>query len=159
MKITLLILLSMFYLIACNKIDNNSEYIDIWNNIPTDKYYSDDIMPQKFTDCYGFWSVTGTSGGFHGNGYPKDFDELLLKKNGIFGIVRNDSLIAYGKMLLQSEINGELLCKFEFEDPININLYHDNEAYIQLDGSNNLTLFAPCCDRYNIHLKRAEFKL
>ncbi|MGE5357175.1 MAG: hypothetical protein ACM3PT_13160 [Deltaproteobacteria bacterium] len=141
-------------IISCNKNDGIESRWEIFNNFPKNKYYSHDIMPEKYLDCYGLWDVYGTSGGFSGGGYAKDFDQLILKKNGIFGIVRNDSLIAYGKMILQTENNGELLCKFKFEDPININLYHDNEAYIKLDGTDSLTLSAPCCDRYNIHLIR-----
>lgn len=135
----------------------NENHLQFWNNIPERKYFENDIMPAKFADCYGYWIVTGTSGGLHGNGYPKDFDKLLMKKNGIFGIVRNDSLIDFGKMVLQTENNGELLCKFEFENQININLYHVNVAYIHLDGKDSLTLLAPCCDNYNIHLKREGF--
>ena len=122
------------------------------------KYYSTDIIPEDYQEIYGVWKVVGTSGGFAGNGFEKDFDFLLLKKNGIFGIVRHDTLIAYGKLTLlpQTEQNSTLglYCNFEFDQNANIQLNNDTEKYIQLAGKDTLNLIAPCCDRYNIHFVR-----
>lgn len=140
--------------ISCNKNDGIESRWEIFNNFPKNKYYSHDIMPEKYMDCYGLWDVYGTSGGFSAGGYSKDFDQLILKKNGIFGIVRNDSLIAYGKMILDDESTNKPICKFVFDEKANIQLFYDNEKYLQLKGLDSLNLTAPCCDRFHIHLKR-----
>jgi hypothetical protein len=128
--------------------------------IPETKYYSSDIIPEQQSNIYGVWKVVRTSGGFVGSGYTKDFDYLILKRNGIFGIVRNDSLLTSGKLSLLPEIvmhlpNG-ILCKFESEQTVNIELCGDPEKHIRLVGKDSLDLIAPCCDRYNTHLIRKK---
>jgi len=128
------------------------------DEILSTKYYSTDIIPEKYQEIYGVWKVVGTSGGFAGNGFEKDFDFLLLKKNGIFGIVRHDTLIAYGKLTLlpETEQNSTigLYCNFDFDLSANIQLINDPEKYLQLTGKDTLNMNAPCCDRYNIHFVR-----
>jgi len=104
--------------------------------------------------------VVRTSGGFVGSGYTKDFDYLILKKNGIFGIVRNDSLLTSGKLTLLLTIALYMPigihCQFESEKTVNIELCGDPEKYIRLVGKDSLDLIAPCCDRYNTHLIRKK---
>ncbi len=129
-------------------------------DIPTTKYYSNDIIPNQFQSVYGIWKVSGTSGGFSGSGYPKDFDYLLLKQNGIFGIMRNDSLIGYGKLTLLTDMSmspvAKLFCSFDFDKPANIQLHFDPEKYFNLIGKDTLNLDSPCCDRYNTQLIRQK---
>ncbi len=155
--------LSRFVLLACVSlliISCKTEMISLkpLDDILSTKYYSTDIIPENNQDIYGVWKVVGTSGGFAGNGFEKDFDFLLLKKNGIFGAVRNDTLIAYGKLtILPQTKNYPLLglyCNFDFDQNANIQLNNDAEKYIQLEGKDTLNLIAPCCDRYNIHFVR-----
>ncbi len=129
-------------------------------DIQSTKYYSADIIPTQFQSVYGVWKVTGTSGGFSGSGYAKDFDYLLLKPNGIFGIMKNDSLIGYGKLTL---LNGNpliyinsLQCSFDFEKPADIQLNYDNEKNFNLKGKDTLNLDSPCCDRYDTQLIRQK---
>ena len=128
------------------------------DEILTTTYYSADIVPDDCQDIYGVWKVTGTSGGFTGMGYKKDFDFLLLKKNGIFGILRNDTLIGYGKLSLLPEtsmnLQKDLFCRFDFEKDADVSLNYDSEKYLQLIGKDTLNLIAPCCDRYNTHFVR-----
>jgi len=122
------------------------------------RYYQTDIIPVAKSSIYGKWKVTATSGGFTGMGYKKDFDYLLLKQNGIFGIVRNDSLIAYGKLNLLVDngltLNNAVYSKFDFEVNADVELNHDADKYITLVTNDSLSLIAPCCDRYNTHFIR-----
>ncbi|MDP4228352.1 MAG: hypothetical protein Q8910_18525, partial [Bacteroidota bacterium] len=113
------------------------------------------VLPDSRKDIYGDWRVTGTSGGFTGMGYRKDFDYLVLKPNGIFGIIRNDSLIAFGKMIVSQDNNG-LLCRFSPEKPAQIELLSDPEKYLNIVSMDSLNLYAPCCDRFNTHLIRVK---
>jgi hypothetical protein len=112
-------------------------------------------MPDQYKNAYGKWRVIGTSGGYTGEGYEKDFDYLILKEKGIFGILRNDSLIAYGKLVL-TQIQGSIVCKFNPEKSANIELCVDPEKEIKVFNNDTLYLFGPCCDRFNIHLVRVK---
>jgi hypothetical protein len=147
--------LTILIMNSCNK--DKSDKIDFkdMDAIPIDKYYSSDNMPDLYKQAYGNWIVIGTSGGFSGGGYKKDFGYLLLKQNGIFGIIRNDSLIAYGKMIL-TQNKGYLLCKFNSEKSANIEICMDSEKYIEIINNDTLNLNAPCCDRFNTQLIRKK---
>jgi len=153
---TILLLMTLFF-VGCKTDEIALKALDA---IPETKYYSSDIIPEQQSNIYGVWKVVRTSGGFAGSGYTKDFDYLILKKNGIFGIVRNDSLLTSGKLSLLPEVamylpNG-ILCQFESEKTVNIELCGDPEKYIRLVGKDSLDLIAPCCDRYNMHLIRKK---
>lgn len=118
-------------------------------------YFNTDFMPAEFKICYGNWKALSTSGGFDGNGFALDFDHLVLKPNNIFGIIKNDTLIAYGKMVLVKKENT-LNCKFIFDGKGKIELAHDYEKFFKLTHPDTLELVAPCCDRYNIKLVREK---
>jgi hypothetical protein len=133
----------------CGKTDYESIYLE---DIPANKYYSKDNMPDSYKNVYGTWKFIASSGGFHGGGYGKDFDYLVLKRNCIFGVIRNDSLLAYGKLVLMADNEG-LLCTFEADKSSKIELLNDSEKYLELNRD-TLNLHAPCCDRYNINLIR-----
>ena len=113
---SIIILIISFFAISCQTGNISLKLLD---EVSTTKYYSSDIIPESYQAIYGIWKVAGTSGGFAGTGYTKDFDYLILKQNGIFGIVRNDSLITFGKLMLLSDNTMSpvfrLFCKFYFE--------------------------------------------
>ena len=140
---------------SCSKEKVYKTDFSAMDSIPAKWYHSSDIMPDTYKNVYGIWSVTGSSGGFSGMGFGRDVDYLVLKANGIFGIIRNDSLIAFGNMVLTKK-EGSLLCRFDFDRSANIQLWYDSEKYIQLIHNDTLNLNAPCCDRYNIHFVRKK---
>ena len=155
--VILLFLLSVFVLTSCKTEEVSLSKLD---GVSTTRYYSTDVIPELYNTVYGEWKVVGTSGGLSGIGFEKEFDYLILKKNAIFGIIRNDSLITYGKLTLlpylDMKIQNGLLCKFDFEKSINIELSGDSEKTIRLVNKDSLDLIAPCCDRYNTHFIRKK---
>ena len=155
--IYIILLLMILLFVGCKTDEISLKALDA---IPETKYYSSDIIPEQQSNIYGVWKVVRTSGGFAGNGYTKDFDYLILKKNGIFGIVRNDSLLTSGKLTLLLTIALYMPigihCQFESEKTVNIELCGDPEKYIRLVGKDSLDLIAPCCDRCNTHLIRKK---
>lgn len=148
----ILILLSVSF---CSKEKVYRTNFSEMDTIRADKYFASDVLTDYRKNIYGDWRVTGTSGGFTGKGYRKDFDYLVLKPNGIFGIIRNDSLIAFGKMVI-SQDNYGLLCRFSPEKPAQIELLSDPEKYLFLVSMDSLNLYTPCCDRFNTHLIRVK---
>jgi hypothetical protein len=153
LTITIICLSSILFAENSTK-DNEKAYTSV-GEIPKNKYYITDYMPAEYKICYGNWKAVRTSGGFDGSGFALDFDHLVLKPNGIFGILQNDSLIAYGKMALEKK--GERLnCRFIFDVKAKIELANDYEKFFQLTHPDTLVLVAPCCDRYNIKLAREK---
>jgi len=154
---TSIIILVFILFIGCKSDEISLKLLD---EIQPTTYYPIDIISAEFTDIYGIWKVTGTSGGIDGKGYKKDFDYLILKKNAIFGLVRNDSLIAYGKLTLLTNagmnFSNSIYCKFDFEKPATVELYSDPVKYIRLPNKESLNVDAICCFRYNIHFSRVN---
>jgi hypothetical protein len=159
---TFIPLISMFLFIcagnSCNKTTLEKGYSILLDSVSTKKYYSKDLLSQQNSEIYGTWKVIGTSGGFIGTGYTPDFDYLVIKPNLIFGIIRNDSLITSGKIVIKSQTDTELLIEFISEispAKINIELVSDSKKYVEI-RSDSLNLNAPCCDRFNTHLKKCN---
>jgi hypothetical protein len=152
------ILLIYFLFSLLNSCKTEDLILKKLDGIQSTKYYQTDVIPPAYQSIYGIWRFSKTSGGFINGVIKPDFDYLLLKPNAIFGIIRNDSLIAYGKLTLLPDnpliyINS-LLCKFEFDQNAKIELNGDSEKYISLVNNDSLDLNAPCCDRINAHFIR-----
>lgn len=154
------IITGIVFLGSCATQEINLKKLDL---IPATRYYSNDIFYDSNQHIYGVWKLTSTSGGLSGSGFDKDFDYLLLKPNAIFGVVRNDSLIGYGKLTLLSDspvfYNNSIHCNFDFDQTAGIQLNNDPEKYISLTNNDTLNLTAPCCDRYNLQLVRQNSDL
>ena len=153
-------ILLILLLVSCNTDDLMLNKLDI---IPADKYYSTDILPDSAQKIYGLWKFTSTSGGFSGRGFAKFFDYLILKPNAIFGLIKNDTMIAYGKLTLLPNTNDYFIqllhCQFNFDQTANVQLAFDNEKFFLFETNDSLSLVAPCCDRYNMHFVRVNTDL
>lgn len=140
---------------ASNPFTQDGNRINSINEIARNKYYLSDYMPADYKVCYGTWRAVSTSGGFDGSGFTLDFDLLTLKENGIFAITQNDTLKAFGKLVLVK--NNEMVnCKFIFDRKAKLELANDFEKYLILTHIDTLNLVAPCCDRYSIKLARVK---
>lgn len=127
--------------------------------IDASQYHQDEIIPPAYTRIYDKWKLVGISGGYTGAGYQPDFDFLEIKPMGIYGLVRNDSLFEHGKIeldtfdanrveVLQIKLIPEFLSADAAMSPA--------EKYIEMIGTDSLSLVSPCCDRYDYHFKRVE---
>jgi hypothetical protein len=150
-KITMIALL-LFAFIQCDK-NLTVNYESLLDSISASKYYSSEIINPKYLGLYGTWKVSGTSGGFAGQGYTPNFSHLVIKPYGIFGIVRNDSIISNGKIVIKNQKDTELYVEF-ISVSSNGNTFF-NEKYIQLHND-TLDLISPCCDMFNTHFKKVK---
>lgn len=125
-------------------------YLD---SIPADNYYGSEIFDNPWTDIYGSWDLYGISGGIHGGGHELNFDHLEIKHFGIYGYIRSDSLLEYGRISIQEQTAESLLIIMESDENSKQFLY-DSEKYVHFSGPDSLTLASPCCDRYNYHYSR-----
>lgn len=156
MRNILILICIVISILSCN--NKHPEPISDWDAISPKTYYEIDI----FTDLpiYGKWEVISTSGGKTGDGYTQDFDYLLMKPNGIFGLLKDDELIVSGKIKFDSIISQPLppslpVISFSSDKSMNIQILNDSIKYVQF-VSDTLNLIAPCCDRYNTHLVKVE---
>lgn len=144
-------------LLSCEKETNIRFYLDAINS---DKYYSEEIISTDYQKIYGQWKLYKISGGFHGTGYAPDYDYLEIKSVGIYGLIRNDSIIEYGKIELDTfdvNTNDFLQIKLIPDDYIGLNPFmYPSEKYIDLTGNDSLELISPCCDMYDYHYKRIK---
>ena len=133
MKNLFLLFAVTFLMLTCKK--DQQEPVSPWDSISTQKYYDTDL----FTDLpiYGKWEVINTSGGKTGAGYAQDFDYLLMKPNGIFGLLKDNDLIVSGKIKWDSIVSDTILplwpvISFSPEKSINIQILND-EIFIDLN--------------------------
>ncbi|MBN1819718.1 MAG: hypothetical protein JW833_03335 [Prolixibacteraceae bacterium] len=138
----------------------NEETIEIpqeFNALYPNKYFDSEIFSGHDSIIYGRWKIFDISGGFHGSGYEINFDYLVIKKIGIYGYIRNDSLLEYGKMVAvpQFPVQPSLLVNFE-KDAYSYSFLGVGEKYVHFGGNDTLHLYSPCCDGYNYHFKRVK---
>jgi len=153
MKNILLASIVLLSILSCN--NKHPEPVSDWDAISPKTYYESD----HFEDIpiYGKWKVISTSGGKTGTGYEQDFDYLVMKPNGIFGLLKNDVLMLSGKMALETGDPTRPLpfISFSSEKEMNIELLSDSLKFVEF-VSDTLNLIAPCCDRYNTHLVKID---
>lgn len=153
-----MIILFLFTATNCQKEENWKNYSTLLDLISSQKYYPAEILDDNHVAINGVWKVIGTSGGIAGSGYTPDFNYLIIKPNGIFGVVRNESLITTGKILIKNQSADELYVELIADtDPgkVMVGIVRDSEKFIELH-SDTLDLIAPCCDRFNTQFKRVK---
>lgn len=149
-----LIVTLLFMFVKCERDNFNVNYQGMLDSLSASKYYTAEILGTKNMQLYGTWKVVGTSGGIAGSGYTPDFDYLVIKAYGVFGLIRNDSLITSGKIAVINQTDTELSVDFISEtDPVKVgaNIVLDPEKYIIIQAD-TLDLNSPCCDRFNTRL-------
>ncbi len=153
MKNTFLLIVLIFIGFGCG--NKGPEPVSEWDSIQANTYYDTDILEN--IPIYGKWEVIGTSGGKTGMGYEQDFDFLLMKPNGIFGLLKNNDLITSGKISLLPTADSNLIPPISFspEKKLDIQILFDSIKLVKL-VSDTLYLNSPCCDRYNTQLKKVE---
>ena len=147
------VLISTLY--SCDK--NTIETPSVLLELEKTKYFDSEIFAQPDLKIYGKWKVFDISGGIHGGGYDLNFDYLEIKEYGIYGFVRNDSLLEYGKIMPALQTTNEIRLKVDLEKDENSNsFFGDREKYVEFNGNDTLHLNSPCCDRFNYHFKRVK---
>jgi len=148
-------------LFTCTECDKESSAVNpqgLLDSVPANQYYSSEILNTKNLALYGTWKPVKTSGGIGGTGYKIDFDYLIIKPYGVFGLVRADSLATYGSIAIFKQTDTEFSIDFVSDtDPekVGIQMVTDTEKYIQIHND-TLELVAFCCDRFNTQLVKVK---
>lgn len=152
-KLLLIITVLNLCFLSCEKKSDN--LVLKLDDFAKDKYYKSEIFTNQYQSIYGKWKLNGVSGGFSGGGHELNFDFLEIKEFGIYGFIRNDSLIEYGKIVIDEPTNNYLKIVFDFDDNTE-QLMWDAVKIVRLYGIDTLFLNSPCCDRYNYHFSREK---
>ena len=133
------------------------EIPQLLNGVESTQYFDTEIFSEQDLKIYGTWKIFDISGGIHGNGYDVNFDYLVIKRIGIYGFVRNDSLQEFGKIVPAHWNPHDLRLKVDFEKDENSgSFFSDRVKYIHYTGNDTLHLSSPCCDRFNYHFVRVK---
>jgi hypothetical protein len=150
---TLFILANLFT--ACN--EENIEIQHALDHLKSTQYFDTEIFSEQDLNIYGTWKLFDISGGIHGSGYEPNFDYLVIKRIGIYGFVRNDSLLEFGKIVPAQWNTFDFRLKVYFEkDEQSDSFFTDTEKYVEYTGNDTLHLNSPCCDRFNYHFERVK---
>jgi hypothetical protein len=129
--------------------------------VDKNRYYHEEIFSEPYIGMYGNWFLNDISGGFKGSPeYPANFDQLSIEEIGIFKFYRNDSLISFGKIKIEEQIEDELFISFMQDIKCNYTCNYVSllgmQFYVNINDSAML-LDAPCCDMYNYHFVNEEY--
>ncbi|KPK87795.1 MAG: hypothetical protein AMS27_01305 [Bacteroides sp. SM23_62_1] len=150
----LIIIIVCHLLSGCEKGDDKIKFF--LDDFTIDKYYTDEILDDQYLDFYGKWELNSISGGFFGIGYQPNFNFLEIKEFGIYGFIRNDTLLEYGKIEIDEQNNIFLKIRFLPDNTVENIFFYDNEKYVELVKMDTLNLSSPCCDRYDYHFVRVK---
>jgi hypothetical protein len=140
---------------ACN--EEPIEIPKVLDEVPSTTYFDAEIFSEQDLKIYGTWKVFDISGGIHGNGYAVNFDHLVIKRIGIYGFVKDNNLLEYGKIVPALWNPNDLRLKVGFEkDEQSDSFFTDTEKYVHFSGNDTLHLYSPCCDRFNYHFERVD---
>jgi hypothetical protein len=154
MSTRLSISLIIFTFLASCSIETKQEVLE--SNIvgiPADTlYYTSEIIKLRYNDLYSSWKLDKIRSGW-GITTPY-FDTLKIKPYGKFEVIRNDSILAFGRLDIEEQNDSILTVKFITDLDTNRLILGIPNKQIILTDSNTLELYAPCCDFDNFYLSR-----
>ena len=158
MKIRAIVFISCLLIGSLNSCDKDTlEIPSTLEKIETTKYFDSEIFAESDSNIYGEWKLFDISGGFSGSGGDLNFEYLVVKAYGIYGFIRNDSLLEFGKIAPALQDANDVRLKVELEKDVHSDsFFSDREKYVEFSGNDTLNLYSPCCDRYNYHFKRVK---
>ncbi|MBW6534080.1 MAG: hypothetical protein K0B11_03670 [Mariniphaga sp.] len=129
----------------------------VLDEVPSTTYFDAEIFAEQDLKIYGTWKIFDISGGIHGLGYEPNFDYLVIKRIGIYGFAKDNSLLEFGKIVPALWNPNDLRLKVDFEkDEQSGSFFTDTEKYVHYTGNDTLHLSSPCCDRFNYHFERVK---
>ena len=149
----LLLMITVLVIFAsCDKNKSTSSLTELGQT----NYYKSEIFSEDYSEIYGKWELSSTSGGISGAGCGLSFDYLEIRQYGIYGFIKDDALVEFGKITIDLSDTSGMGLKINFEKDENSGeILYDKEKHVILDA-NTLNLYSPCCDRYNYHFLRVE---
>ena len=95
--------------------EESIEIPKVLDKVESTRYFNAEIFSEQDLKIYGTWKIFDISGGIHGTGYDPDFDYLVVKKVGIYGFVKDNSLLEFGKIVPALWNPNDLRLRVDFE--------------------------------------------
>ncbi len=157
MRLFYVFLLILLFVSCENKELDTDSYL---KKIPSDEYYPKDIIPAAYSNIYGFWRISSVFGGIAAIEHEPEFDYLELKRNGIYGIIKNNRLTDYGKIEVDTDFendDSELVIKFVSFSPAEYEFgMIVNPKIVNLDKAGSLELLSTISDGFNYYFVKAD---
>jgi hypothetical protein len=126
-------------------------------DIQRDKYYTSEIIPETYFDFYGRWRAVSVTGGFSGIKQKPEFDYLVIRRIGIYAVIKNDQVVEDGKIELNTFDNQSELLQVKFitnSSKTSQYLGAWPSRYVEITEANKLQLISACCDGFDYQFER-----
>lgn len=117
MKKILVLVLSCIILgtFSCDKDRFARDLLLLLDHLPSDFHLNSDPFPEQHQGLYGVWAINSISNLYSSTDPDSQFNYLLLKPNGIFGLVADNEIVASGQLRILDEIEGRIIVEFILE--------------------------------------------
>ncbi len=156
MKNYLFISFVVIGILSCQKNDEENNHTkDLWDEISETEYYENEILQNAYLDFYGKWDIKKIAGGYSGLGYEENFDYLEVRNFGIYGFIRNDSLLEYGRIEIKEQSEDKLWIILHRDDNSSY-FFPEYELFVELPEEDSLNIFSAAMDGYNYYFNRIK---
>ena len=158
MKILTLIFVLLLLIASSNScIKESVESLSALEKLKSNQYFDAEVFAKPDLRIYGTWKLFSVTGGFSGGQHELGFEFLEIKEYGIYGFVKNGSLLEFGEIAPGLQLANELGLKVSFEkDEKSASFFGNKEVNVTFSGNDTLHLCSPCCDLYDFHLNRVR---
>jgi len=138
-------------------VKESGELVSALEKLKSTKYFDSEVFAESDLKIYGTWKLFSVTGGFSGGEHELGFEFLEIKEYGIYGFVKNSSLLEFGEIAPGLQLANEIGLKVSFEkDEESASFVGNKEVNVIFIGNDTLHLYSPCCDLYDFHLKRVR---
>jgi len=151
----LISLTSLSLIFSCNKNTDSTSKLLI-DTVSMTRYYSNEVLQNTNLKLYGKWKLIKMCGGIAGGcNYPLSFDYLELKNYGIYGLIKNDTVIQLGKIeVLKQTI--DTFCVSFIPDKIANDEINSFRKYVYFTGNNSFDLDEDFFDSFGLFFNRIK---
>ena len=144
-------------LVNCKKVEDAIVLTSYLDSFDSNRYYSNEFELLNYPFVYGNWEFYKSDGGFSGATYPPDFKYLIIKKIGIYGVVRNDTLIEYGKLVqnfdtLHNKFSISFISEFHKDKYQRFGM--PGLSFVTNSKNTEITIGMDCCDFPVYHFRK-----
>lgn len=125
------------------------------DSISADKFYSSEIFSDQNLKIYGQWHLKKIFVGFVGKDFEPIFDYLKIRPIGIYGKIRNDSLLEYGKIGIDKQIVDTLFISL-IPDKNSATFYRNFKQQVIFYKNDSLSLHDHLIDGGIYYFKRTK---
>ena len=150
MKKILVLIFLLSLLQSCKK---SKDEISVLDYISKTKYYQTEIFNQRNQILYGKWHFIYYAGSIAGGTFEPTYDYLEIVRFGIFGIIKNDSIKIFGRLLVNKQDSTETQISF-LPETICLSDYQLIQREVSFQGNDTLVLWDGMIDGYFYYYKR-----